>query len=96
MESTRPSSQPSHSMQRCAMRRRAPVVSWWSHDAASPATLKGVPRIRTEGVGGLRASLSTVARKSFAVKGEFCRKEGTCAHAQSGRVVVDSQSMMQV
>ena len=52
--------------------------------------------MRTEGVGGLRASFSTVARKSFAVKGEFWRKDGTCAHAQSGRVVVDSQSMMQV
>ena len=47
-------------------------------------------------MGGLRASFSTVARNSFAVNGEFCRKDGACAHAQSGRVVVDSQSMMQV
>ena len=52
--------------------------------------------MRTVGVGGLRASFSTVARNSFAVNGEFCKKDGTCAHAQSGRVVVDSQSMMQV
>ncbi len=30
------------------------------------------------------------------MNGEFCRNEGTCADCHSGRVVVDSQSMMHV
>lgn len=47
-------------------------------------------------MGGDRANFSTVARKSFAVKGEDWRNAGMCAQYQSGRVVVDSQSMMHV
>ena len=94
MDSTRPSSQPSHSTQRCAMRRRAPAVSCASQSAASAPRSAGRPRTVTVRVSC--ASRSTVARKSFAVKGEDCRNEGTCAAAHSGRVVVDSQSMMHV
>jgi len=42
------------------------------------------------------ASLEIASRNMFAVKGLDCRKAGREAHAQSGRVVVDSQSMTHV
>jgi hypothetical protein len=41
------------------------------------------------------ASPTTISLNSFAVNGEDCRKAGRCEHAQSGLVVVDSQSIMQ-
>jgi hypothetical protein len=48
------------------------------------------------GVVGIWAILATTSRNIFPTKGVDCRKAGRCAHAHSGRVVVDSQSIMQV
>lgn len=48
------------------------------------------------GMVGSVASWATISRKSFVRTGLDCRKAGTWAQAQSGRVVVDSQSIMHV
>ena len=45
---------------------------------------------------GSVGSFATISRNSFVKKGLDWRNAGTCAQAQSGRVVVDSQSMMLV
>jgi hypothetical protein len=42
------------------------------------------------------AICDTMSLNKLAVNGEDCKKAGRCAHAQSGRVVVDSQSIMHV
>ena len=49
-----------------------------------------------DGVEGIWAILATTSRKILATKGVDWRKAGRWAHCQSGRVVVDSQSMTQV
>jgi hypothetical protein len=45
---------------------------------------------------GSEARFATTFRKSFATNGLLWMKAGRCAAAQSGRVVVDSQSIMHV
>lgn len=51
------------------------MVSWCSHSLANEERSTGLPS--TGIVRGVRANFSTVARKSFAVKGEDWRKAGT-------------------